>query len=73
MRDVEINKQPVELYKVLKFEGLAQSGGAAKMMIDNGDVKVNGAVETQRRKKIMAGDKIEFNGETLNIIASIAE
>ena len=73
MRDVEINKQPVELYKVLKFEGLAQSGGAAKMMIDNGDVKVNGAVETQRRKKIMDGDKIEFNGETLNIIASIAE
>lgn len=73
MRDVEINKQPVELYKVLKFEGLAESGGAAKMMIDNGNVKVNGAVETQRRKKIMGGDKIEFNGETLNIIASIPE
>ena len=73
MRDVEINKQPVELYKVLKFEGLAQSGGAAKMVIDDGRVKVNGAVETQRRKKIVDGDKIELNGETLNIIASKTE
>ena len=69
MRDVEINKQPVELYKVLKFEGLAQSGAAAKIMIDDGQVKVNGTVETQRRKKILDGDTIEFNGETLNIIA----
>ena len=73
MRDVEINKQPVELYKILKFEGLVGSGGEAKMIISNGQVKVNGAVETQRRKKIVHGDQIEINGEALNIIASVTE
>jgi ribosome-associated protein len=67
MIDVEINKEPVELYKILKFEGLVQSGGEAKLVIANGHVLVNGEVETRKRKKIMGGDTIEFNGETLLI------
>lgn len=70
MRDVEINKQPVELYKILKFEGVVGSGGEAKIVISDGQVMVNGTVETQKRKKIVHGDKIEFNGESLNIIAT---
>ncbi len=68
MRDVEIVKQPVELYKILKFEGLVASGGEAKSVIDDGLVILNGAIETQRRKKIVSGDIIEFNGEKLRVI-----
>jgi len=49
MRDVEITKEPVELYKILKFEGVVSSGGEAKSIIDNGQVMVNGEVETRRR------------------------
>jgi ribosome-associated protein len=62
-----INKEPVELYKILKFEGLVGTGGEAKIVIDEGLVKVNGAVETRRRNKIKDGFVIEFNGETYTV------
>ena len=68
MRIVEITKQPVELYKILKFEGLVGSGGEAKMVIADGHVMVNGEFETQKRKKIVSGDMIEFGGETIRIL-----
>lgn len=64
---VELNHEPVELYKLLKFEGLAASGGEAKALIANGHVKVNGQEETRKRKKIVAGDTIEFNDETYTV------
>ena len=64
MREVEITREPVELYKILKFEGVVSSGGEAKSIIDNGQVMVNGKVETRRRKKIISGD-IKFINQTL--------
>lgn len=67
MTQIEINREPVELYKILKFEGLVGTGGEAKIVIDQGMVKVNGHVELRRRNKIKAGDVIEFNGETYQI------
>jgi len=60
MNKVLINKEPVELYKILKFEGLTSTGGEAKMVIAEGMVTVNGDVETRKRKKMLAGDVIEF-------------
>lgn len=65
MREVEINKEPVELYKILKFEGMASSGGQAKLVIEHGQVKVNGVIETRKRKKIVSGDVIEFSSEII--------
>jgi len=67
MRIVEINKEPVELYKILKFEALVMSGGEAKQVIADGMVLLNGAIETRKRKKIVSGDVIEFANETLQI------
>jgi ribosome-associated protein len=67
MRDVEITKEPVELYKILKFEGILSSGGEAKAAIADGLVMVNGEVETRKRKKIVAGDIIEFGDEKIRI------
>lgn len=67
MRIVEINKEPVELYKILKFEALVSSGGEAKQVIANGLVLVNGAVETRKRKKIVSGDIIEFADDIMQI------
>jgi ribosome-associated protein len=67
MRQVEITSEPVELYKILKFEGLVSNGGEAKAVIENGLVKVNNAVETRKRKKIVAGDIVEFGTEKLLI------
>jgi ribosome-associated protein len=68
MRQVEITVEPVELYKILKFEGLVGSGGEAKAVIENRLVTVNGAVETRKRKKIVAGDIVEFGSEKLAIV-----
>jgi len=67
MRDVYLKSEPVELHKILKFEGMVPSGGVAKMAIESGDVLVNGEVETRKRKKMMAGDVIEFNGEVIRL------
>ena len=71
MRDVILKFEPVELYKILKFESMAPSGGVAKLAIESGDVIVNGSVETRKRKKIIAGDIIEFNGETIRLILQV--
>jgi ribosome-associated protein len=62
MREVVLKNEPVELHKILKFEGLA------KLAIESGDVIVNGEVETRKRKKIVAGDIIEFNGEEIRLV-----
>ncbi len=67
MRDVIIPKEPVELYKILKFEGMVASGGEAKLVISNGLVQVNGQVETRKRKKILVGDVIKFANEHVKV------
>jgi len=67
IRVVKINTEPVELYKVLKFENLAGSGGEAKHFVADGLVTVNGKIETRRRNKIYSGDVIGFNGHILQI------
>ena len=63
MKDVFINNEHVELFKILKFEGIVSSGAEAKDVIASGTVLVNGIIEKQKRKKMVAGDTIEFNGE----------
>lgn len=68
MKTVDITKEPLELYKILKFEGLVASGGEAKAAISQGLVFLNGKIETQKRKKIMSGDTIMFNGEERLIV-----
>ena len=66
-RDVEISHEPIELYKILNFENMVESGGKAKAMVAAGQVLLNGKVETQKRKKIMDGDIIEFAEEKIRI------
>jgi ribosome-associated protein len=64
-RVVLIRGTPIELCQFLKFGGLAGSGGEAKQRIAEGKVLVNGAVETQKRKKLGPGDTVAMNGQTL--------
>ncbi len=68
MQEIEITQEPVELYKILKFESIVSSGGEAKAVIDDGQVRVNGMVETRKRKKIISGDIIEFMGNEFKIV-----
>lgn len=64
---VEINQEPTELYKILKFENIVCGGGEAKRVISDGYVYLNGEVETRKRKKVYAGDLISFNGHYFQI------
>jgi len=50
----------ITLTNLLKVLGLASTGGEANTRIENGEVKVNDAVETQKRKKLRAGDVVAF-------------
>jgi ribosome-associated protein len=65
MKEINIKSEPIELYKVLKMASMLSSGGEAKFAIADGEVLVNGKVETKKRKKIVVGDKVSFDGETV--------
>jgi ribosome-associated protein len=67
---VLIRSQPIELYKILKFEGFAASGAEAKQLIDDGYVRVNGESEFRRRRKIVDQDCIEIHNQQLRIVAT---
>ena len=57
---VKINTEFIKLDQLLKFAAVVESGGIAKEVIQNGEVKVNGEICTMRGKKIRAGDKVLF-------------
>jgi ribosome-associated protein len=60
-------REYIELQQALKLANLVETGGQAKYMIQGGEVKVNGEVETRRRRKIYAGDVIEVDGEEYHV------
>ena len=62
---VKIETPFIRLDALLKFAGLAETGGAAKIMIQEGGVKVNGEACAMRGKKLRPGDRVELDGETL--------
>jgi len=66
-----ISGEFIELCSLLKLENMAESGGEAKQLISEGQVQVNGAVETRKRKKICAGDVVACRGRTV-LVASAA-
>lgn len=68
MQIVELTREPIELYKILKFEGLVSSGGEAKSLIDDGQVEVNGEVETRRRRKIVCDDVVTVGDHQLRMV-----
>jgi ribosome-associated protein len=57
----------IKLDQFLKWSGLVQTGGEAKMLIQSGEVRVNGAQETRRGRKLMAGDRVSVYGDTLTV------
>ncbi len=69
-------QQPVgyiELNNFLKAQRLAPTGGQAKLLIQSGVVKVNGAAETRNKKKLVPGDIVEFEGKIYTVTDEIAK
>lgn len=65
----ELEDDFIELFKLLKVTGVAESGAQAKMLIEESQVKRNGAVELRKRAKIVSGEKIEVDGEVIEVEA----
>lgn len=57
----------IKLGQLLKAANLVDNGAFAKIVVQNGEVLLNGEVCTQRGKKIVPGDVVEFNGETVEV------
>jgi ribosome-associated protein len=64
-RNVVVRAVPIELCQFLKFAGLSESGGAAKQLIAERQVLLNGVVETQKRKQLAVGDQVQANGQVI--------
>lgn len=67
MEVIHLREDYIKLGQALKAAGLVESGVDAKFVIQDGLVKVNGQIEVQRGKKLVAGDVVEFDGETIKI------
>jgi ribosome-associated protein len=64
-REVRVREVPIELCQFIKFGGLADSGGAAKQLVAEGEVLLNGVLETRKRKQLIAGDQVTVAGQTI--------
>ena len=65
--------QPISLNDFIKTSGLVGTGGQAKLLIQGGDVVVNGEVETRRRRKLWPGDTVSLLGQTSVVAAGGGE
>ncbi len=69
MEKIVINEEFIRLDNMMKFAGMCDTGGRAKYLIQNGEVKLNGEVCTMRGKKLRDKDVVEYNGQKVEIIA----
>ena len=67
MEEIFLRDEFIKLGQAIKAAGLVESGVEAKIVIQDGDVKVNGKVETQRGKKLFGGEVVEYNGSSILI------
>lgn len=68
MQEIKLRDEFIKLGQALKAAGLVGSGVDAKLVIQDGLVKVNGETEVQRGKKLYDGDMVTFEGETIHIV-----
>lgn len=68
MQEIKLRDEFIKLGQALKAAGLVGFGVDAKLVIQDGLVKVNGETEVQRGKKLYDGDVVTFEGETIHIV-----
>ena len=67
METITIYEEYIRLDSLMKFSGLCNSGGRAKYLIQNGEVRLNGEVCTMRGKKIRPGDRVTYQNRTVEV------
>lgn len=66
--EFKIEGEYIELLQLLKATGIAETGGHAKMIVEDGAVIRNGEVELRKRAKLRSGDTIQIDDITLNMV-----
>ncbi len=69
MRDLPIRGESIRLGQALKLSGLAESGGEARALVEDGVVTVNAEVETRRGRQLRHGDVVAVGDDRLRIEA----
>ena len=67
MQEVKITTEFIKLDAFLKFSGAVGTGGDAKMLVQEGQVRVNGETCTMRGKKLRPGDRVEFQSQEFSV------
>jgi ribosome-associated protein len=62
-------EETIKLEQFLKLAQVTSTGGQAKLLIQSGQVRVNGVVETRRGRKLRPGDRVEVGGEVLIVMS----
>jgi ribosome-associated protein len=70
VRDLPIRGESIRLGQALKLSGLAESGGEARALVEDGAVTVNAEVETRRGRQLRHGDVVAVGDDVLRIEAS---
>ncbi|QIA06867.1 RNA-binding S4 domain-containing protein [Draconibacterium halophilum] len=68
MREFQLSSEYIELVKLLKLLRIAQTGGHAKIIVEDGEVVRNGEPEFRKRAKLVKGDVLEIMGESIKIV-----
>lgn len=70
--EFELQSEYIELVKLIKLLGFAETGGQAKMMVENGEIIRNGLPEYRKRAKIISGDELQFpTGDVIKITGKV--
>ncbi|MCR4652488.1 MAG: RNA-binding S4 domain-containing protein [Eubacterium sp.] len=70
MESIQIRDEFIKLGQAMKLAGMVEEGVDAKLVIQNGEVKVNGEVDTRRGKKLYDGDVFEYDGKQVKVTGS---
>lgn len=68
MQEFHLTSEYIELVKLLKITGIAETGGHAKILVDEGEVLLNGQPEFRKKAKLRSGDVVEVMEETIKLL-----
>jgi ribosome-associated protein len=66
--DVEVGERGIRLGQLLKLANLVETGGAARGLLESGDVLVNGEVETRRGRQLADGDEVRARDQAVRVV-----
>lgn len=67
--DFQLRREPIQLIQLLKAADLCSTGGEAKILVEEGLVRVDGEVETRKRRKLLGGMEIEVEGQVIRLLS----